>query len=46
MSRQWIEVNVGELDEIIDRSTRAPLSELEVQKLKNRAACHGGEITP
>ena len=27
MNRQWIEVNLGELDEIIDRSTRAPLSE-------------------
>jgi transposase len=32
--RQRIEVNLDELDQIIDRSTRAPLSESEGQKLK------------
>jgi transposase len=32
--RQRIEVNLEELDRIIDRSTRAPLSESESQKLK------------
>jgi transposase len=32
--RQRIEVNLEELDQIIDRSTRAPLSESEGQKLK------------
>jgi len=34
-------LNLDELDQIIDRSTRAPLSESEGQKLKNRAPCHG-----
>jgi len=34
MSRPWIEVNLEELDQIIDRGTRAPLSESEGQKLK------------
>jgi transposase len=34
MMRQRIEVNLDELDQIIDRSTRAPLSESEGQKLK------------
>ncbi len=29
-----IDVNLGELDQIIDRSMRAPLSEAEGQKLK------------
>ena len=32
--RQRVEVNLEELDQIIDRSTRAPLSESEGQKLK------------
>jgi transposase len=32
--RQRIDVNLEELDQIIDRSTRAPLSESEGQKLK------------
>jgi hypothetical protein len=32
--RQRVEVNLEELDQIIDRSTRAPLSEAEGQKLK------------
>ncbi len=32
--RQRLEVNLEELDQIIDRSTRAPLSEAEGQKLK------------
>jgi len=32
--RRRIEVNLDELDQIIDRSTRAPLSESEGQKLK------------
>jgi len=32
--RQRIEVNLEELDQTIDRSTRAPLSESEGQKLK------------
>ena len=32
--RQRIDVNLDELDQIIDRSTRAPLSESEGQKLK------------
>jgi transposase len=34
MSRRRIEVNLDELDQIIDRGTRAPLSESEGQKLK------------
>jgi hypothetical protein len=34
MSRQRIEVNLEELDQIIDRGTHAPLSESEGQKLK------------
>ena len=34
MSRQRIEVDLEELDRIIDRSTHAPLSESEGQKLK------------
>ena len=32
--RRRVEVNLEELDQIIDRSTRAPLSEAEGQKLK------------
>jgi transposase len=32
--RQRVDVNLDELDQIIDRSTRAPLSESEGQKLK------------
>jgi transposase len=32
--RRRIDVNLDELDQIIDRSTRAPLSESEGQKLK------------
>src|SRR5258708_34407174 len=32
--RRRIDVNLEELDQIIDRSTRAPLSESEGQKLK------------
>lgn len=32
--RRRLDVNLGELDQIIDRSTRAPLSESEGQKLK------------
>ena len=32
--RRRIEVNLEELDQIIDRSTRAPLSQSEGQKLK------------
>src|SRR5208337_2747562 len=32
--RQQVDVNLDELDQIIDRSTRAPLSESEGQKLK------------
>jgi transposase len=32
--RRWVDVNLDELDQIIDRSTRAPLSEAEGQKLK------------
>jgi hypothetical protein len=32
--RQRVEVNLEELDQIIDRSTRAPLSASEGQKLK------------
>jgi hypothetical protein len=32
--RRQIDVNLDELDQIIDRSTRAPLSESEGQKLK------------
>ena len=34
MTRRRVEVNLDELDQIIDRSTRAPLSESEGQKLK------------
>ena len=33
-SRRRIDVNLDELDQIIDRGTRAPLSESEGQKLK------------
>ena len=33
-ARRRVEVNLDELDQIIDRSTRAPLSESEGQKLK------------
>ena len=36
--RRRVEVNLDELDQIIDRGTRAPLSESEGQKLK--AALH------
>jgi hypothetical protein len=36
--RRRVDVNLDELDQIIDRSTRAPLSEAEGQKLK--AALH------
>ena len=32
--RRRLDVNLDELDQIIDRSTRAPLSESESQKLK------------
>ena len=32
--KRRIDVNLDELDQIIDRSTRAPLSESEGQKLK------------
>src|ERR1035438_6574612 len=32
--RQRVDVNLDELDQIIDRSTRAPLSQSESQKLK------------
>src|SRR5260370_37209102 len=32
--RRRVDVNLDELDQIIDRSTRAPLSEAEGQKLK------------
>jgi hypothetical protein len=32
--RRQVEVNLDELDQIIDRGTRAPLSESERQKLK------------
>jgi len=32
--KRRIDVNLDELDRIIDRSTRAPLSESESQKLK------------
>ena len=32
--KRRIDVNLDELDQIIDRSTRAPLSEAEGQKLK------------
>ena len=32
--RRRVEVNLDELDQIMDRSTRAPLSESEGQKLK------------
>jgi len=32
--RRRIDVNLEELDQIIDRSTQAPLSESEGQKLK------------
>jgi hypothetical protein len=32
--RQRVDVNLDELDQIIDRSTRAPLSESEGKKLK------------
>ena len=34
MTRRRVDVNLDELDRIIDRSTRAPLSESEGQKLK------------
>ena len=34
MTRRRVEVNLDELDQIIDRSTREPLSESEGQKLK------------
>ena len=33
--RRRVEVNLEELDQIIDRSTHAPLSESEGQKLKS-----------
>ncbi len=41
--RHRIDVDLDELDQIIDRSTHAPLSESEGQKLKDGAACHGRE---
>src|SRR5216684_8363316 len=37
-TRKRVDVKLDELDQIIDRSTRAPLSELEGQKL--RTALH------
>jgi hypothetical protein len=44
--RRRIEVNLDELDQIIDRSTQAPLNQSEGQKLKTaihamRSACRG-----
>ena len=42
MKRPRVDVNLEELDQIIDRGTRAPLSESEGQKLKT---CHGRETT-
>src|SRR5216683_2041933 len=43
-TRKRVDVNLDELDQIIDRSTRAPLSELEGQKL--RTALHAGDKCP
>ncbi len=50
--RRRIDVNLEELDQIIDRSTQAPLSESEGQKLKTaihamaerRSACPGNGL--
>ena len=42
MKRPRVDVNLEELDQIIDRGTHAPLSESESEKLKERAACAGG----
>ena len=42
MKRPRMDVNLEELDQIIERGTHAPLSESESEKLKERAACAGG----
>jgi hypothetical protein len=45
-SRRRIDVNLDELDEIIDRSTRAPLSESEGQKLKTALHAMAERLLP
>ena len=35
VKRKRVDVNLEELDQIIERGTRAPLSESESEKLKN-----------
>jgi len=46
MRRQRIEVNLEELDQIIDRGTRAPLSESEGQKLKTTLHAMAERLLP
>src|ERR1700756_3189398 len=43
-ARRRIEVNLEELDRIIDRSTTAPLSESDRQKLKNALHAMAGRL--
>jgi transposase len=44
--RRRVEVNLAELDQIIDRSTRAPLSEAEGQKLKTALHAMAERLLP
>ena len=44
--RRRVEVNLDELDEIIDRGTRAPLSESEGQKLKTALHAMAEKLAP
>jgi len=44
--RRRVEVNLDELDQIIDRGTRAPLSESEGQKLKTAWHAMAEKLAP
>ena len=44
--RRRVDVNLDELDQIIDRSTRAPLSESEGQKLKTALHAMAERLLP
>ena len=44
--KRRIDVNLDELDQIIDRSTRAPLSESEGQKLKTALHAMAERLAP
>ena len=46
MTTRRVDVNLDELDQIIDRSTRAPLSESEGQKLKTALHAMAERLLP